>query len=199
MPLDPNEIDPSKLPHTAFGGFKPDETVELLRRVGWEYREILDENAKLAANADELRRNADQLAAEVETLRSGIAALKEEKAARTNRDEAARVAITAALRAASELRESTRRDCEVVLKKVHRRAESIRAEIERLDLTAAQAELGRLKGLQAEVREQLQDSLLSVLALVEDQAKSAPALVDHALDQQLLGLVGDTSASTSAE
>jgi hypothetical protein len=66
-------------------------------------------------------------------------------------------------------------------------------------LAAAQAELGRLKGLEAEVREQLQDSLLSVLALVESQAKGASALVDHSLDGQLLGPVGETSASTSAE
>jgi hypothetical protein len=66
-------------------------------------------------------------------------------------------------------------------------------------LAAAQAELGRLKGLEAEVREQLQDSLLSVLALVESQAKGASALVDHSRDGQLLGLVGETSASTSAE
>jgi hypothetical protein len=126
---------------------------------------------------------------------------RNEKAARTNPDEAARVAITAALRTASELRESTRRDCELVLRKAIRRAETIRAEVERLDLAAAQAELGRLKlkGLEAEVREQLQDSLLSVLALVESQAKGASALVDHSLDGQLLGLVGETSASTSTE
>jgi hypothetical protein len=88
-----------------------------------------------------------------------------------------------------------------VLRKAIRRAETIRAEVERLDLAAAQAELGRLKlkGLEAEVREQLQDSLLSVLALVESQAKGASALVDHSLDGQLLGHVGETSASTSAE
>jgi cell division septum initiation protein DivIVA len=198
MPLSPDEIDASKLPHVRIGGFEPEATVELLKRVASDYGSLSHENRKLTATVDELRKAADELTSELEALRAA-------KAARREPDEAARVAIAASQRAARELRESARRECELALKKARRQAGAIEAEIERLNVGAAEAELRRVEKLQVEVRQRLEASLLSMLALVEAAREAESSPVDpsadgtEALDSELVGRLGETASAVSPE
>jgi cell division septum initiation protein DivIVA len=198
MPLSPDEINASTLPQVRLGGFKPEATVELLRKVAWDYGLLFHENRKLTATVEELRKAADELTSELEELRSA-------NAARRDPDDASRAAIAAAQRAARELRESARRECELALKKAHRRAGAIEAEFERLNVGAAEAELHRVEKLQLEVRQRLEASLLSMLALVEAarQAESSPADPSadgkSEIDGELLGRLGQKAATFSPE
>jgi cell division septum initiation protein DivIVA len=198
MPLSPDEINASTLPQVRLGGFKPEATVALLRRIAWDYGLLFHENRKLTASVEELQKVADELTSEIEALRSA-------NAPRRDPDDASRAAIAAAQRAARQLRESTRRDCELALKKARRRAGDIEAELERLSVGAAEAELRSVEELQADVRERLEAWLLSMLALVEapTEAESptadAPADGKRAIDSELLGRLGETAAAVSSE
>src|SRR6476469_7092635 len=171
MPLSPDEIDATKLPHVRLGGFESEATVELLKRVASDYGLLFHENRKLTATVEELRKAADEQTSEIEALRSANAARREP-------DEAARVAIAAAQRAARELRESARRECELALKKAQRGAGAMEAELERLNIGAAEAELHRVEKLQVEVRDRLEASLLSMLALVEAAREAESSAAD---------------------
>jgi cell division septum initiation protein DivIVA len=198
VPLSPHEIDASNLPHATIGGFKPEPVVALLRRVAWDYGVLFHENRKLAATVEELQKNADELTSEIEALRSA-------NAGRRDPDDAARAAIAAAQRAARELRESARRDCELALKKARRRAAAIETELERLNVAAAEAELHRVEELQADVRERLEAWLLSTLVLVDAatgaESSTAEPSADgkRAIDSELLGRLGETAAAASSE
>jgi cell division septum initiation protein DivIVA len=198
VPLSPDEIDASRLPRVRIGGFEPEATVELLKRVASDYGLLFHENPKLTATVEELRKAAGELNSEIEALRSANASRREP-------DEAARVAIAAAQRAARELRESARRECELALKKARRRAGAIEAELERLNVGAAEAELHRVEKLQVEVRQRLEASLLSMLAVVEAarEAESSPADPSadgkSELDSELLGRLGETASAVSPE
>ena len=198
MPLSPDEIDATKLPHVRIGGFDQQATVELLKRVASDYGLLFNENRKLTATVEELRKAADELTSEIEALRSANAARREP-------DEAARMAIAAAQRAARELRESARRECELALKKAQRRAGAVEAELERLNVGAAEAELHRVEKLQVEVRQRLEASLLSMLSLVEAAREAESSAADPsadgigALDSELLGRLGETASAVSPE
>jgi cell division septum initiation protein DivIVA len=198
MPLSPDEIDATKLPHVRIGGFEPEATVELLKRVASDYGLLFHENRRLTATVEELRNAADELTSEIEALRSANGARREP-------DEAARVAIAAAQRAARELRESARRECELALKKAQRRAGAIEAELERLNVGAAEAELHRVETLQVEVRQRLEASLLSMLALVEAAREAESSSADPSadgksqIDSELLGRLGETASAVSRD
>jgi cell division septum initiation protein DivIVA len=171
VPLSPDEIDATNLPHARIGGFNPEATVELLRRIASDYDLLFHESRKLTATVEELRKAADGLTSEIEALRSA-------NAARRDPDEAARVAITAAQRAARELRESARSDCELALKKARRRAGDIEAEFERLSV-------------------RLEAWLLSMLTLVDEATEAESS--KSAIDSALLGRLGETAAAVSSE
>jgi cell division septum initiation protein DivIVA len=198
VPLSPDEINATNLPHARIGGFNPEATVELLRRIAWDYGLLFHENRKLTATVEELRKAGDELTSEIEALHSA-------NAARRDPDDASRAAIAAAQRAARELRDSARRDCELALKKARRRAGDIEAELERLSVAAAEAELHRVEELQADVRERLEAWLLSMLSLVgaateaESSTGDPPANGNGALDSDLVGRLGETASAVSPE
>ena len=44
MPIDPEEIGPANLPRTSLGGYKSGPTDDLLKRVAWDYRQLVHEH-----------------------------------------------------------------------------------------------------------------------------------------------------------
>src|SRR5262249_37989322 len=135
MPLDPNEIEPANLPRRLLGGgFKVAPTVELLKRVAWDYRELLhelralsDEVAGARQSEVDARKPGDEIKAELETLHTEVALYRE-------RDVAARDLLSTAQHAARERRDSARREAESVLKAARLRARQIEADAERANI-----------------------------------------------------------------
>jgi len=167
MPIDPEEIGPANLPRTSLGGYKSGPTEDLLKRVAWDYRQLVHEHRTLEDAADQLGRRADELEAQVRSLQ-GL--LEEHR----DPDEISRTLLAAAQRAARELRDSARNDCEAMLKKAQRRAGQIEAEAQ-TQTAAASAELARLQQLGSQVRQELRSTLDTILAMGE---MPSPATVE---------------------
>ena len=110
MPPDSIDADPKSLPH-SFRGYDRRATEELFRRVAWDYAVLAGEHRKLKENGDAARPHTG--------------------AARANPDDEAHSLLAAAHRAARELRESTRAECEQALRKANRRSAEIELEAER--------------------------------------------------------------------
>lgn len=165
MPLKPEEIDPELLPRASVGGFKPGPVEELLKRVAWDYRQLLHDNRQLRAELTGLQARAEEFERQLEALQN-----------RKTPDELARQAFAASQRAARELRESTRQECEETLKKARARAKRIEREH-----TRAEAELRELQELRRTVQERLRSSLLATL---EQAGNSQPT---EALETDLVG------------
>lgn len=77
-------------------------------------------------------------------------------------DELARTLLALAQRSARETREATRRECDLIIKKVRERAEQLERDLER-ETRSANAELDELQTLRFELREQMRASLTSLL------------------------------------
>jgi cell division septum initiation protein DivIVA len=167
MPIDPEEIGPASLPRTSLGGYKTGPTDELLKRVAWDYRQLVHEHRTLEEAADRLRGRVDELEAQVASLQGLLEV-------RRDPDEISRTLLAAAQRAARELRDSGRSDCEAMLKKAQARARQIEAEAQK-QMDAASADLSRLQQLASQVRKELRAMLDTILAMGE---VSRPAVVE---------------------
>ena len=211
MPMRPEEINASKLP-VGMRGYQRQAVDEFLLRVAWDYRQALrghddwakeerrlkdrvaELEAELAARdarfaqqqetqrdrfRQELSERSGPLLDELERLRGAV---RDHEA----REELTRTLLTTAQRTARELRESTRAECEGLLKAAHRRA----AEIERDAHASARhsaAEIERLRRLEGDLRAQLRRTLESVLgseipepqeAGREDGQQAPPVAID---------------------
>ena len=173
VPLNPDEIDAERLPHASVGGFKAGPVEDLLKRVAWDYRELLHDNRRLHETVAQLQARTEELERQIDALESAAARQKQP-------DELARQALAASQRAARELRDSARRDSELALKKARGRAERIERQFHR-ENTRAVAEVRRLQELQRALQERLQSSLLAALAQV-DGSREVPTL-----DAELVG------------
>lgn len=162
MPLDPEQISLAGLPRDALGGYKPGPAEEQLKRIAWDYRNLLHERQELRETADILRRRVDELEAQ-------FAALKDELEERRDPDEIGRTLLAAAQRMARELRESARGDGDAALKKARARARTIEAEAQRRSDAAVRAQR-----LGADVRRQLQAALDAMLAASAEASLDAP-------------------------
>jgi cell division septum initiation protein DivIVA len=118
MAPDSIDADPASLPR-SFRGYDPQATEELFRRVAWEY-------AVLAGEHQELKNTLEDLQAA-----PGSPPRAETPARARDDDEVARFFVGAARRAAREMRESARAECESVLKKAKARAAEIEEEAAR--------------------------------------------------------------------
>jgi len=163
VPLNPEEIDPGRLPRASVGGFKPGPVAELLKRVAWDYRQLLHDNQQLHERLAELQNRAEELERQLETLQEH----------RKPPDELARQTLAASQRAARELRESTRQECEAALKKARVRATRIEREHAR-----AVAELRELHELRRTMRERLRSFLNAALENVDDSRTTASLEAD---------------------
>jgi cell division septum initiation protein DivIVA len=157
MPLRPDEIDPELLPRASVGGFKPGPVAELLKRIAWDYRQLLHDNQQLHERLAELQDHAEELARQLEAQQS-----------RKSPDELARQTLAASQRAARELRESTRLECEAALKKARMRAKQIEQEHAR-----AVAALRELQDLRRTMQERLRSLLTAALEHADDSQSTA--------------------------
>jgi cell division septum initiation protein DivIVA len=160
--LRPEEIDSDLLPRASIGGFKPGPVAELLKRVAWDYRELLHANQQLHERLVELQDHAEELERQLEAHQL-----------RKPPDELARQTLAASQRAARELRESTRQECEAALKKTRVRAKQIEREHAR-----AMAELRELQALRRKMQERLRSSLNAALEHVDDSLSTATLEAD---------------------
>ena len=157
MPLDPKEISAAGLPRSPLGGYKAGPTVELLKRVAWDYMQLVHECAKHAETVERLTRRTDELEAQVAALQTLLDGHKDP-------DELARTLLAMAQRAAHELRESTRSEGEATLKKARVRAQEIESEAQKR-ISASMADVTQLKQLRERVRAQLHETLDSMVAI----------------------------------
>lgn len=140
MAPDSIDADPQSLPR-SFRGYNRRATEELFRRVAWDYAVLAGEHRKLKTAAEEQQ----------------PAAREQPQAARLQRsdlDEEAHLFLAAAQKAARELRESARADCELALKKAKGRA----AEIEE-DAIRASGDARAVLDAAVALRVSLQDAL----------------------------------------
>ncbi len=119
MPPEFIDADPTSLP-LSFRGYDCQATEELFRRVAWEYGLLVGEHRKLKNEMQGLLARSDAPPA-------GAAP----RQATGDLDEVARSLLTAAHKAARDMRESAREDSERALKKARARAEEIGREAER--------------------------------------------------------------------
>jgi DivIVA domain-containing protein len=206
VPIKPEEINASKLP-VGMRGYQRDAVEEFLLRIAWDYGQatrahdtwVKDETSlrsrvaeletQLAAKDEQLARLEESQYGRVEQeLHERSAPLMEElsrlRAAadeHEGREEMVRTLIATAQRSARETRESTRAECEALLKAAHRRA----AEIEhaaRGSLKQKAAEVERLRRLEGDLKAQLRRTLESVLAddepQADEQAESLQVTID---------------------
>jgi cell division septum initiation protein DivIVA len=113
MAPDSIDADPQSLPR-SFRGYNRRATEELFRRVAWDYAVLAGEHRKL-------KTAVEQPPAAVEPPQPVLAQ-------RAEFDEEAHRLLGAAQKAARDLRESTRAECELALKKANRRAGEIEEE-----------------------------------------------------------------------
>lgn len=132
MAPDSIDADPTSLPR-SFRGYNRRATEELFRRVAWDLAVLSGEHRKLKQSTEELHPPARQ---------------------RADFDEDAHALLAAAQRAARELRESTRAECEEALRKAKSRAAAIEEEAER-SATDARAVLEAAAKLRASLTEAL--------------------------------------------
>jgi cell division septum initiation protein DivIVA len=175
VPLRPEEIDPERLPRTRAGGFKSGPVEELLKRVAWDYRQLLHDSHQLYERVTELQERAEELERQLETLQEQ----------RKPPDELARQTLAASQRAARELRESTRRECEAALKTTRNRAKRIEREQSR-----ALAELRELEQLRRTMQERLRSSLTALLQHADEP---------HSLEADLVGRVDATERALRSD
>jgi hypothetical protein len=114
MAPDSIDADPQSLPR-SFRGYNRRATEELFRRVAWDYAVLAGEHRKLKTSAQE------PPPASAEPPRPAVTQ-------RAEFDVEAHRLLGAAQKAARDLRESTRAECELALKKANRRAGEIEAE-----------------------------------------------------------------------
>ena len=140
----------------------------------YEQRERVEDEMK-----EHLKSRAEELETQVSSLR---ASLTEHE----RRDDLTRTLLASALQAARELRESTRSQCDTILKKARQRA----AEIERkahAHVKASAREVERLRQVQSGLRDELQHTLESMLREVqgEDGKQKPEAELGAELETQL--------------
>jgi len=169
VPIQPEDLNPSGLPRSTFGGVKEEAVADLLKRTAWDYREALARKKQLEAEVEQLTRRAEE-------LEEQLAATQAKAAERRDPDELLLTVLGSAQRAAREQREEARREAELLLRKARVRARRIEDDaVRRAD--AERGELAAIEALRDEVADELRSLLESILALgreapVADQVAS---------------------------
>ncbi|HEU5362627.1 MAG TPA: DivIVA domain-containing protein, partial [Gaiellaceae bacterium] len=187
MPIKPEEINASKLP-IAMRGYQRQAVDELLLRIAWDYRQAMRGHENWAKDEKWLKDRVAELEAELAARDEQFASLQEAQRERfrtelhersgslmdeltrlratvkdhEGREELTRTLLATAQRTARELRESTRTECEGLLKAAHRRAADIEADA-RTSVKHSAAEIERLRRVEHDLKAQLRRTLESVL------------------------------------
>ena len=143
--LSPDEIEKGKLPRATVRGYKPDAVREHLRRVAWDYRQLLHDHklakAELERVQRELQRNERR-----EELESGV--------------------LDSAQQAAKEIRETGRREAELIVKKAREHADALRAGADRHHAARAR-DVEKLQQTGTKLRQDLRSMITSILSVLE--------------------------------
>jgi cell division septum initiation protein DivIVA len=125
--------------------------------------QVGERTAALEAEIADLQAKVQsQVGERTAALEAEIADLHTKLEAQSHKAALSETLLSSALRSARELRESTREECEAVLKTARRRAQAIEGDARR-SVQNASGELERLKQLECDLREQLKRILESVI------------------------------------
>jgi cell division septum initiation protein DivIVA len=153
-----------ELPRALFGGLKKRATLSLLRQVESAYSELYVENQTLRTALEQLSPQPADAGGPPEPATS--AQLAPARPAppdrRSEHDELARVLLELAHRTSQQLRESTRRECELMIRKTRSHALRIVGDLEQRRATM-EAELEELQALRDDLRVQMRSSLYLLL------------------------------------
>ena len=203
MTLQPDAIDLEGLPRTIGGGLKREPVEELLKRVQWEYSQLYYEHKRLK---EDLAKRGTEPREEPKTARPALdpgtrarpetAEVAKEvvvegarasapvhstaaagREARPDIDDLARIVLASARQASYELRESARRECELMFKNVRARIELLENEFERTKALRV-SELAELDATLLDVRAQMK-AMLEVLSPPGSEHVIANAAAGH--------------------
>ena len=149
-----------ELPRTRIGGLKRGPVERLLQRISEDFGRLQRENDRLSAANERLSTTNERLWASVEHLEmrpepKGQQAWREPIGIADN---PAAALLEAAQRAARELRESTRSECQLTLKKVRSHAMRLQLDLER-ERAEVRAEIDHLLKVRRRVDESMRASL----------------------------------------
>jgi cell division septum initiation protein DivIVA len=187
MPITPEDINPSKLP-VGMRGYQREATDTFLKLVAWDYRQVVRNQTASAEEAERLKKQVAELEARIESerealgrkhmelrgqydeelreqreaLEAEVARLKSQVGAHEDRDELTRALLSNAQRAARELRDAARAECEALLKAARKRATEIEEEA-RASVRQSSLEVSRLQTIEHDLRDQLRRTLQAVL------------------------------------
>lgn len=190
LPLSPEMISTSKLP-VGLRGYRRQETEDLLRRVAWDYQQLVHERDTLAEQVWQLEQARDDLEADKALLRAELkeleAAAAEQSARRAVEPDAAAALLATTQKAARALRESTRAECQAIIAKARKQAAELERQA-RANVEAAAAEVERLHRLQDDVRTQVRG--LFEATLRELQPRNGGEQRPHLSDELTRSLAG---------
>ena len=152
-----------ELPRSLFGGLKKASVEELLNRIAHDYSELELEKKRLLEQVAQLSSPVAQAADAPQDSRK-------------ESDELATAVLALAQRAARELRETTRHECELMIRKSRSHALKIERDVERAREIAV-AEIDELNAVRSELREHMRSSLHGLLrTFVAERSGELPAL-----------------------
>jgi len=161
-PITPDDLEHAKPPRVYVGGYNTDFTDDLLRRAGWQLRQLLHAQKKLAKESEACAAALAEAQAEVAELRAKI---QEHE----GRQELIGTTLSAAQRAAREARAEARVEGEQLIAKARKKAEKALD-----DLGHERARLARevedLLKLREQTREEIRASLGGALARLDEPA-----------------------------
>jgi cell division septum initiation protein DivIVA len=166
-----NDAYDVELPRARVGGLKKDPVEKLLRRISDDFARLQLENERLAVANERLLASNEKLSAGIEHLDAGPAPAVEqaEPEPTREREDLALTVLALAQRAARELRESTRLECDHILRKVRSHALELELELD-LERADVREEIEGLRDVRRALCESLTESLRDVLqTLLEDQ------------------------------
>lgn len=150
--INPEEIEGVGLPRTVFGGYKADKVREHLRGLAWDVLTLLHERGIAKSEHERLEHELDRLRREL--VRS------------ERRGELESAVLESAQNAAREIRDTARREAELILKKATEHATRLRREVEQ-GHEARLAEVEGLKNGSVKLRAELRGFIRELLTLVE--------------------------------
>jgi cell division septum initiation protein DivIVA len=166
--LKPQDISGATLPG-AMRGYSRAATDDLLKRVAWDF-------LQLSHDRDTLFEESARLKERNEELEQQVAALHELLSRQVDREDVSRVLLTNAQRTARELRDATRRECELALKKARERAASLQQSAQ-LELKGVERDLTELAELREDLHRRLRQSIETIMGGREDTWPQRPDLV----------------------
>jgi cell division septum initiation protein DivIVA len=209
-----------ELPRATVGGLKKGPVEDLLRRIARDYAKLEAENNRLLQTLEQIEPVAVEAdtpvgeapaAPDQETsalpnavgLEQGnghraehvpldpwSAAGPANHAPRKERDDLASAVLTMAQRAARELRESTRDECELIIRKTRSHARKLELELEHTRAVTS-AELDELRALKQEMREHMRSSLQVLLQAFADEGSGEMPEIDWT-DESGFGLYAES-------